>query len=113
MSSAGVLFEPDTALATGSTVELSIDWPVLHDGKQHMELVLCGTIVRLENARVALRVTHHAFTPYRPSEAFEDTTSVAPLGTNASKPCVRPRETRRMAKAKSSSVEPIVQDPNE
>jgi hypothetical protein len=80
VSSAGVLFQPDTDLAKGSTVEVAIDWPVLYRGRQHLELVLSGTIARLDDGRAALRISQYEFTPYRSSTDFA---TAAPMSSHS------------------------------
>ena len=59
LSSQAVRFTSDEPPALDSSVELSIDWPVLLEGRCLMKLVVLGTVTRLEHqvAVVSVRAT--------------------------------------------------------
>jgi hypothetical protein len=55
-SRGGLLLDVDGALAPGSEVAVSIDWPIRLDGTQPLELVACGEVVRSGEGWAALKV---------------------------------------------------------
>ena len=59
LSSQAVRFTSDQPPALDSLVELSIDWPVLLEGRCLLKLVVLGTVTRLEyqTAVVSVRAT--------------------------------------------------------
>lgn len=61
MSTGGILFEADGDLPTGSSVELSIAWPMLLHKVAPLQLVVMGRIVRSNGGRVAIRMMAHEF----------------------------------------------------
>jgi hypothetical protein len=70
ISSTGVLFQSDSALEEGSSVELLINWPAPYQGKQPMHLLIRGQIVRVEDGkRAALKVQYHCFVPCEVSKS--------------------------------------------
>jgi hypothetical protein len=63
VSKTGVLFESDAYLHEGNSVEVLIDWPVPFHGEEPMQLLMCGTVIRFEENRVAVKVVHYDFIP--------------------------------------------------
>ena len=61
MSSTGILFTTDRALAPGRSLELSISWPALLDNNCPLKLVVKGRVVRIEDGKVALEMMSHEF----------------------------------------------------
>ena len=61
VSSSGVSFTSDKALAIGQRVEVSLDWPVLLHGDIKLQLVLSGVVVRKDGATVGLEIHQHDF----------------------------------------------------
>ena len=56
ISSSGILFQTDHPLESGLRLELSVEWPVLHDLRAHRQLHAFANIVRLTNDQVAVRL---------------------------------------------------------
>lgn len=61
MSSAGVVFEADRPLREGMDADLSIAWPASLSKSVGLTLRVRGRIVRSENTRIALTMTHYEF----------------------------------------------------
>lgn len=56
ISSSGILFQTDHPLESGMRLELSVQWPVLHDLRAHRQLHAYAHIVRLMKDQVAVRL---------------------------------------------------------
>ena len=56
ISSSGILFQTDHPLESGLRLELSVEWPVLHDPRAHRQLHAFAHIVRLSKDQVAVRL---------------------------------------------------------
>lgn len=54
MSSGGILFTTDHALARGARVEVEVEWPIKLNDRIPLKLVVQGKIVRSENTHLAL-----------------------------------------------------------
>jgi hypothetical protein len=91
ISRTGVLFEPESMLDTGSSVELFIDWPAPYHGKEPMALLVRGTIIRFEDNRAALKVLYHDFIPFLATQTLE----AAPIDIQLNAP--RAPRTKRKA----------------
>jgi hypothetical protein len=66
ISSHGVLFEANEALAPGDLIELKMTWPFLLEGVP-LKLALRGRVVRVDDGkRIAVRVTYREFHTARP-----------------------------------------------
>jgi hypothetical protein len=63
LSRKGVLFEADRPLSVGSRLALSIEWPVLLNDTQPIELVLAGSVIRTDQSRAVLQIVHYQFVP--------------------------------------------------
>jgi c-di-GMP-binding flagellar brake protein YcgR len=61
ISSSGVLFTTDQALAPGKRMELSINWPAQLDNKCALKLVARGRVVRFAGGYAALEILQHEF----------------------------------------------------
>lgn len=61
ISARGVLFSTAEVLPNGSTVELSIDWPVLLNGTKRLRLKVYGRVVRSDEQGTAIRTVRHEF----------------------------------------------------
>ena len=61
ISSRGILFHPDAALEPGLRLELTIDWPLLHERGAQLRLLAFGEVVRLGEDRAAVRLARHEF----------------------------------------------------
>jgi len=61
MSSSGISFETEEALDPGSSVELSIAWPVLLNKTCSLKLIVTGRIVRSGAVRAAIRMQRYEF----------------------------------------------------
>jgi len=77
MSASGVGFEPDDRkfeqrLALGAGLQLRIDW----DSKDDTTLVIKGRIVRLNEALVAVEISHYGWESKRPPRVQPDGESV-------------------------------------
>ena len=67
ISSHGVLFEANEALAPGGLIELMISWPFLLESVCPLKLVIRGRVVRVDDGkRIAVRVTYREFHTARP-----------------------------------------------
>jgi len=65
ISSAGVLFSAGQSCPQGTAVELSLDWPVLHDDAFRIGLSVIGSVVRSDVRGTAIRILRHGFEPWR------------------------------------------------
>ena len=61
ISSGGVLFSSDEVLPGGSTIELSIEWPVLLHGTKRLRLKVYGRVVRSDGQVTAIRTIRYEF----------------------------------------------------
>ena len=61
LSSGGLSFETDGALRPGTSIELSIAWPVLLHDAVPLQLMVVGDVVRSAGRLVAARIRHHEF----------------------------------------------------
>ena len=61
MSSAGVIFEADRPLREGLDADLSIAWPASLSKSVGLTLRVRGRIVRADQNRIALTMTHYEF----------------------------------------------------
>ncbi len=61
ISTGGVLFASSEVLPSGSTVELSIDWPVLLHGTKRLRLKVYGRVVRSDEQGTAVRTIRYEF----------------------------------------------------
>lgn len=61
ISSSGVIFHCDGAVAIGTQILLTIQWPVLLDDVCPLNLVMAGSVVRSEGTAVAVQVHTHEF----------------------------------------------------
>ena len=61
ISSSGVCFASDKRLATGISVELSINWPVLLLDSCPMKLMIHGCIIRSSNDEAVLVIERYEF----------------------------------------------------
>src|SRR5215831_3402651 len=61
LSSRGVRLTTDRPLPLGAPVELSIDWPILLDGRCLMKLVIGGTVLRQEDTTAVVSVRASEF----------------------------------------------------
>jgi hypothetical protein len=61
ISSNGVLFTTDRALAPGKRIELSISWPAQLDHKCPLKLVARGRIARQEEGTAAAEIIQYEF----------------------------------------------------
>lgn len=68
MSSQGVLFVDEHNLTVGTKVEAHIYWPVKLQELVPLNLVLVGSVVRLEVGYIALAFTRHEFRIRKPHE---------------------------------------------
>lgn len=79
VSRSGVLFQADARLPVGSPVELSIQWPVLRDGQQPVELVVFGSVIRAADTHAAVSITHYEFLPVCPLDSLDTAQGLRPL----------------------------------
>ena len=61
MSSNGVLFTTEKALALGEKLEVAVNWPALLDHKCPLKLVTTGRVVRSENGLAAISIERYEF----------------------------------------------------
>ncbi len=61
ISTGGVLFASGEVLPSGSTVELSIEWPVLLHGTKRLRLKVYGRVVRSDDHGTAVRTIRYEF----------------------------------------------------
>jgi hypothetical protein len=67
ISSRGILFATDRALALGARVAVYIKWPVLLHNSVQLSLIVSGRIVRVEPGRASLAIDRHEFRTCVPS----------------------------------------------
>jgi hypothetical protein len=79
VSRTGVLFQADARLPVGSAVELSIKWPVLRDGRQPVELVVFGNVIRAGDSHAAVSITHYEFLPVCPLDSLDTAQGLRPM----------------------------------
>ena len=61
MSSNGLLFTTERALATGERLEVAVNWPAQLDNKCPLKLVTTGRVVRSEGGRAAIAIERYEF----------------------------------------------------
>ena len=61
LSSGGLLFETERAVRVGTSIQVSITWPVRLRNAVPLQLVVVGDVVRAAGRRVAIRIRHHEF----------------------------------------------------
>jgi len=61
LSGTGIAFHADDSLPPGSSVELSIAWPVLLNKTCPLQLVVTGKVVRSQRTLTAIRVQRYEF----------------------------------------------------
>ena len=61
ISSGGLLLAGCDGLVPGQRVQVSVDWPVLLNGRIPLFLVLEGRILRCENGTAAMLIRRHQF----------------------------------------------------
>jgi hypothetical protein len=61
LSSSGLCFTADRRLLTGQKLDVSIDWPILLDGRTKLQLFMSGVIVRTNGTASALQIRRHEF----------------------------------------------------
>lgn len=61
VSRGGVAFETERFLPSGLSIQLWVEWPVLHRGREPMVLRLAGRILRCDGEEVGVRTTWHEF----------------------------------------------------
>jgi hypothetical protein len=61
MSSNGVLFTTERALALGERLEVAVNWPAQLDNKCPLKLVTIGRVVRSEGACAAIAIERYEF----------------------------------------------------
>jgi PilZ domain-containing protein len=60
-SSGGVLFETLGKVPAGRLIDLAIKWPFLLDGECGLKLQLRGYLVRRDDRKIAVKITHYEF----------------------------------------------------
>ena len=61
LSSSGLRFSADRALATGLRLDLVIDWPFRHHRGAQLQLIASGVVVWTSGTNTALRFQRHEF----------------------------------------------------
>lgn len=61
ISSGGIRFVLPEVLAPGTSVELAIDWPVLHEGSSRLLLKCQGRIIRCHTTGTVVKIERHQF----------------------------------------------------
>ena len=61
ISSGGVLIAYDQEISVGTRMELSVEWPVLLDGRVPLQLAAVGRVVRSEIVRFAVELEQYHF----------------------------------------------------
>lgn len=74
ISSSGLLINAPLPFPEGSSIQLSLDWPVLMGGHFPMTLLVAGRIVRSGPQGTAIRIERHDFVPV----AFDESTARLP-----------------------------------
>lgn len=72
ISSNGVLFQPDGAIANGPNVEISIRWPAVSPDEPFTELRMSGRVVRSDMYGTALQLCRYHFHKPDNSEVLVD-----------------------------------------
>ena len=67
MSARGILLAPIEGIATGSRLDLVMDWPGIYHGKDMVRLFVTGAVVRVDERGVALHILSHKFRDLRPA----------------------------------------------
>jgi hypothetical protein len=61
MSASGVRIEIAETVASGTMLELAMDWTGLYHSKPAVRLLLTGQVVRVDEGSIALRIVSHQF----------------------------------------------------
>jgi len=61
ISSCGLLFTTDQELASGESVEVSVNWPAQLDNRCALKLVTTGRVVRSQSGLVAISIERYEF----------------------------------------------------
>ena len=61
IASKGILFQADPPLEPGMRLQITLEWPVLHEMNVHLRLHANAQIVRLRDDRVAVRLIRPEF----------------------------------------------------
>ena len=61
ISTGGVRFTSFQTLAPGTTVGLSIEWPVLLDGTCRLQLIIRGSVLRSDEHETAIKIERYEF----------------------------------------------------
>lgn len=61
MSSSGVLFTTEQALAPGRRLEVAVSWPAQLDAKCPLKLVARGKVVRCPDGQAAIEIQQYEF----------------------------------------------------
>jgi hypothetical protein len=61
ISSNGILFKAERALALGERLEVSVNWPAHLDNKCPLKLVTTGRVVRSEDQLAAIAIDRYEF----------------------------------------------------
>lgn len=61
LSSSGLHFSADRALAPGLCLDLVIDWPLRHNRRVQLQLIAVGVVVWSSGTNTALRLQRHEF----------------------------------------------------
>jgi hypothetical protein len=69
LSSTGIAFEAGDNIASGSAVELAVQWPVPLDGCVPLKLMVRGRVMRSEGGVAALKVERCHFRTQRKAAA--------------------------------------------
>ena len=65
ISGKGIVFTVQQPMEAGTRVELTINWPVLLDGRTGLRLSVQGMVVRSTQDRVAILLQRHEFRTHR------------------------------------------------
>ena len=71
ISSAGVLFTGKHEFATGSCIEITVNWPVPLDGVIPLQLHIRGRVVRLNANQTAITINRYEFRTTRRPRASD------------------------------------------
>ena len=58
---AGIFFESPVVIPPGSVLQLVVDWPVLFEGKTHLQWVVDGIVVRSTSSGTAVQIMRQRF----------------------------------------------------
>ena len=61
ISSGGIRFHSDRILPVGQSIEVSLPWPYLLEGRCRLQLHMRGRIIRSNAAGTAVAIKHHEF----------------------------------------------------